>query len=125
MKRQLWRLYAVNLNNQDEFVAAFVAGVRPASRVLSVGAGGVPDRKLLSHCEYRAHDLGQEPTTTGRHTRLDYTSDIPDIAAPDQSFDVILCAEVLGACPRSGRSAGRVRPNPVRRRTTSDRIAQH
>jgi SAM-dependent methyltransferase len=54
---------------------------------------------LFSHCEYRAHDFGQEPTTKGRYTRLDYTSDILDIPVPDHSFDVILCTEVLEHIP--------------------------
>jgi SAM-dependent methyltransferase len=67
--------------------------------VLDIGAGSGPYRSLLAHCEYKAHDFGEEPSTVGRYTPLDYVSDIRCIPAPDASFDAILCTEVLEHVP--------------------------
>jgi len=72
-----------------------LAGVR----VLDIGAGTGPYRPLFDHCEYRAHDFGKEPGTVGKYTQLDYVSEILAIPVPDESFDVILCTEVLEHIP--------------------------
>lgn len=74
--------------------------VSPGSRVLDVGAGQGPYRDLFSHCEYRAQDFAQEPSTIGSYTQLDYQSDITDLPIPNDSFDVVLCTEVLEHVPR-------------------------
>ncbi|MDB4916476.1 MAG: Methyltransferase type 11 [Gemmatimonadetes bacterium] len=75
------------------------AALPKGARVLDVGAGAGPYRKLLAHCDYKAHDFGQEPATVGHYTPLDYESDILAIPAPDGSFDAILCTEVLEHVP--------------------------
>lgn len=69
---------------------------------MDVGAGAGPYRELFNHCHYRTHDFGQEPSTIGRYTALDYVSDITAIPVDDQSFDVVLCTEVLEHVPEPG-----------------------
>jgi SAM-dependent methyltransferase len=88
-----------NVSNRDAWVAAEAARVPAGARVLDVGAGAGPYREIFAHCDYRAHDFAQEPSTIGRYTQLDYCSDITSIPAPDAAFDVILCTEVLEHVP--------------------------
>lgn len=73
----------------------------PGSRVLDVGAGACRYRELFGHCEYRTHDFAKlEAKETGSgYGKLDYISDILAIPVRDESFDVILCTQVLEHVP--------------------------
>src|SRR5579862_7956393 len=73
------RVYNFNYFNRDQWVAAWAARTPAGAVVLDVGAGPGKYRGLFAHCDYRAHDFGQEPGTRGRYTRLDYESDITAI----------------------------------------------
>jgi SAM-dependent methyltransferase len=93
------RTWSFNTERRREWVARHAAATPPGSRVLDVGAGVGQYRQLFQHCEYRAHDFGLEPATSGQYTPLDYESDITAIPVPDASFDVVLCTEVLEHVP--------------------------
>lgn len=99
LRAAITRAYRYNRANRDAWVAAQAALTPAGARVLDVGAGVGPYRPLFAHCEYRAHDFAQEPATMGHYTPLDYVSDIGSIPAPDDSFDVVLCTEVLEHVP--------------------------
>lgn len=88
-----------NQRERDRWVAMHASQIRPGLRVLDVGAGSGRYRDLFAHCEYKTHDFGQEPSTLGGYTKLDYESDITDIPVPDGSFDMVLCTEVLEHVP--------------------------
>lgn len=88
-----------NQVDRDEWVAAQARSLPTGARVLDVGAGPGPYRELFAHCEYLAQDFGQEPATQGCYTKLDYECDITAIPAEDESFDAILCTEVLEHVP--------------------------
>src|SRR5262245_38292614 len=91
--------FVFNQLNRDRWVAAQAALMSPGLRVLDVGAGTGRYRSLFSHCDYWAHDFGQEPSTIGKYTALDYESDITSLPVQDGSFDVVLCSEVLEHVP--------------------------
>lgn len=93
------RVYNFNYFNRDQWVAAWAARTPAGAVVLDVGAGPGKYRGLFAHCDYRAHDFGQEPGTRGRYTRLDYESDITAIPIAPASVDLILCTEVLEHVP--------------------------
>ena len=92
------RFLAFNLLNRDLWIAAQAALVPAGSRVLDVGAGSCPYRKLFDHCEYRAQDfqqLADEQLRHGRYGRIDYVCDAAAIPVGDASFDVVVCTEVI------------------------------
>ena len=93
------RTWAFNTERRREWVARHAASLPAGSRVLDVGAGVGQYRHLFEHCDYQAHDFGLEPGTTGQYTPLDYLSDITAIPVGDESFDAVLCTEVLEHVP--------------------------
>lgn len=105
------RTFSYNQYCRDKWVEKQAEKVKAGALVIDVGAGTGPYRSLFAHCQYRAHDFGQEPGTIGRYTELDYQSDINSIPVPDASFDVVLCTEVLEHVPepiRAVQELGRV-----------------
>ena len=98
------RIYAFNRHNRDEWVARQAALIPKGSRVLDVGAGIGRYRSFFAHCDYKAQDFAQELGTIGKYTPLDIVSDITAIPVPDESFDVILCTEVLEHVPEPIRA---------------------
>ncbi|MBI5865088.1 MAG: methyltransferase domain-containing protein [Planctomycetes bacterium] len=95
-----------NARNRDKWVERMAASVPAGARVLDVGAGACPYKPLFSHCRYFSHDFCQyEGTAAGplrerwEYGRIDYVGDITAIPAESESFDVILCTEVLEHVP--------------------------
>lgn len=109
-----------NQLQRDDWVAAQAALIAPGSRVLDIGAGGCPYRKLFTHCRYEAQDatpLDDVQIRQGGYGQLDYVCDAASIPVADGSFDVVLCTEVLEHVPepiRVVREMGRVlRPGGI------------
>jgi SAM-dependent methyltransferase len=84
-----------NYLNRDVWVARKAATVPAGSKVLDAGAGTCPYKHLFAHCEYVSQDFMKYQGYIGSYGDIDIISSIDNIPVKDQSFDVVLCTEVL------------------------------
>jgi SAM-dependent methyltransferase len=95
-----------NLQNRNSWIQeqlSFMSG-----RILDAGAGELQWKPYCSHLDYVSQDFCQyRGGGNGRGlqckswdvSKIDIVCDITDIPEPDNSFDVILCSEVLDHVP--------------------------
>jgi ubiquinone/menaquinone biosynthesis C-methylase UbiE len=76
------------------FVATTAAGMREGARVLDAGAGEGAYRRFFDHCRYEAADLavGEQEWNYGN---LDYVAPLHDLPIENETFDAVLCTQVL------------------------------
>jgi len=99
----LEEIHDFNQRGRDRWMAAKAAAVPAGASVLDVGAGTCPYKGLFAHCRYTAHDFkGYHGVKLGggsEYGDIQLVGDITAIPAPDASFDVVLCTEVLEHVP--------------------------
>ncbi len=93
-------IFSYNEFNRDKFVEKISKKTQKGLDILDVGAGPCKYKHLFKHCNYKAHDFAQYNGEEFQYGELDYISDINNIPVENESFDVILCTEVLEHVPR-------------------------
>jgi ubiquinone/menaquinone biosynthesis C-methylase UbiE len=97
-----------NETNREQWLKQVLLKIPDKSRILDAGAGTQRYRRYCKHLEYVSQDFG-EYDGKGDDTalqmgefdygKLDIVSDITSIPAPNESFDAIMCIEVLEHLP--------------------------
>lgn len=95
----LRRIFKFNQYERDRWVYNCAGELSEGLWVLDVGAGSCPYRSFFSHCVYKTQDFStlskDQLTDHAGYGQIDYVSDILSIPVDDESFDVIVCTEVL------------------------------
>lgn len=97
-----------NSSKRDQWVQSVLAQIAPGARLLDAGSGEQKYRQFCLHLNYVSQDnAAYDGKGDGRgghvegwtYGATDYVCDIVAIPAPNDSFDVVLCTEVLEHLP--------------------------
>lgn len=86
--------------NRDRFIAEVAQHTPPRSKILDAGAGSCKYKPLFVHCDYKAQDFCDYKGEDVKYGDIDYSCDVTDIPVTNDSFDYIICTEVLEHTPR-------------------------
>ena len=98
-----------NEEDRIDWVISALGSVGDGKKILDAGAGTQLYRKHCAHLDYVAQDFAEYDGSGDDlglqmgefdYGKLDIVSDITDIPCEDDSFDVILCSEVIEHVPR-------------------------
>ena len=78
----------------NRFIEVIAPQLRPGLRILDAGAGECAYKQHFGHCDYVAVDLAVGDVTWNYHN-LDCISSLHALCFRDESFDAVLCTQVL------------------------------
>ncbi len=76
------------------FVESVAKSLPKGASILDAGAGEGVYKKLFSHCNYKAIDLAVGESRWN-YANLDYVAPLHEMPIKDDSFDAVLCTQVL------------------------------
>jgi len=97
-----------NLIEREKWIEKVLSDIPAGKTILDAGAGELRYKKFCFHLKYTSQDFGQyngknsdEGLQIGKwdNSQLDIVSDIVNIPVPNESYDAIMCIEVLEHIP--------------------------